>query len=132
MGGILKGDQGACEPVQVGPDGVPRGKITTFRFLKTLSMVSKQTAPYTCAYVLTWRSQKYPVVPSFAYWRFLHDNLSHGLPASLLLTGSYLSLTEATLARDISCRITNHIDGREHAHVVLRSEERWFSENGMF
>ena len=36
------------------------------------------------------------------------------------------------VTRDISCRITNHIEGTEHAHLVPRSEERWFSENGMF
>ena len=36
------------------------------------------------------------------------------------------------MARDVSCRITNHIEGTEHAHLVPRSEERWFRENDMF
>ncbi|KAH0565004.1 hypothetical protein GP486_001602 [Trichoglossum hirsutum] len=83
--------------------------------------------------------EKYPVVPSFAHWRFPHDNLPESwasceplkLPLDRRLPRQS-SLTEATLARDISCRITNHIEGTEHAHLVPRSEERWFSENGMF
>ena len=82
---------------------------------------------------------KYPVVPSFAHWRFPHDNLPQSwasckppkLPLNRQLPRQS-SLAEATLTRDISCRITNHIEGTEHAHLVPRSEERWFSENGMF
>ncbi|KAF2647014.1 hypothetical protein K491DRAFT_615417, partial [Lophiostoma macrostomum CBS 122681] len=81
----------------------------------------------------------YAIVPSFAHWRFPHDDLPlswtsceppklpHDQPLPRLGT-----LAEATLARDISCCITNHIKGTEHAHLVPRSEESWFSDNGMF
>ncbi|KAF2194705.1 hypothetical protein K469DRAFT_725931 [Zopfia rhizophila CBS 207.26] len=87
----------------------------------------------------TANSEKYPVVPLFAHWRFPHDNLPESwtscepykLPLDRQLPRQS-SLAEATLARDVSCRVTNHVEGTEHAHLVPRSEERWFSENGMF
>ncbi|KAF1958577.1 hypothetical protein CC80DRAFT_441077 [Byssothecium circinans] len=111
----------AGQPAQVGPDGILQGKNYYF-------LVS-QEAP----------DDKYAVVPSFGHWRFPHDNLPQfwasceppKLPHDRPLPRQS-SLGEATLARDISCRITNHIEGTEHAHLVPRSEERWFSENGMF
>ncbi|EOD48500.1 hypothetical protein UCRNP2_4744 [Neofusicoccum parvum UCRNP2] len=40
--------------------------------------------------------------------------------------------TEALMARDVSCRITAHVEGTEHAHLVPRSEAAWFEENAMF
>ncbi|KAI9771266.1 MAG: hypothetical protein M1840_002236 [Geoglossum simile] len=106
--------------VQAGPDGILRGKNYYFRVSEDAS------------------DEHYPVVPSFAHWRFPHDNLPEFWtscePLSVLLDRQLPrqgSLTEATLTRDISCRITNHIEGTEHAHLVPRSEERWFSENNM-
>lgn len=42
------------------------------------------------------------------------------------------TLTAAILERDISCRITNHVEGTEHAHLVPRIEQHWFSNNQMF
>lgn len=84
-------------------------------------------------------AEKYPIVPSFAHWQFPHENLPESwdtFDLSKLPTdrqwSRQSSLTEALLARDISCRITNHIEGTEHAHLVPRGEERWFCENGMF
>ncbi|KAF2187453.1 hypothetical protein K469DRAFT_114092 [Zopfia rhizophila CBS 207.26] len=105
----------------VGSDGILRGKNYYFR-------VSKDAT-----------DKKYPMVPSFAHWRFPHDNLPkswtscepYKLPLDRQLPRQS-SLAEATLARDVSCRVTNHIKGTEHAHLVPRSEERWFSENSMF
>lgn len=41
------------------------------------------------------------------------------------------TLTEAVLARDISCRLTNHIEGTEHAHLVPEGEQSWFDRNSM-
>ena len=101
-------------------------------------MVSTSTDSV-AAYTLTQVSEKYPVIPSFAHWRFPHDNLPASwtsckppqLPLDRQLPRQS-GLAEATLARDVSCRITNHIEGTEHAHLIPRSEERWFSENGMF
>ena len=82
---------------------------------------------------------KYPIVPSFSHWQFPHSNLpevwaAHDLskPPTQRQLPRQSSLTEALLARDISCRVTNHIEGTEHAHLVPRSEELWFSHNGMF
>jgi hypothetical protein len=83
--------------------------------------------------------ERYAVIPIFSHWRFPHDNMPQSwmscappkLPQDRPLPRKG-SLTEATLGRDISCRITNHIEGTEHAHLVPRNEERWFSENGMF
>lgn len=109
------------QPVQVDSDGILRGKNYYFR-------ISQDAV-----------DDKYAVVPSFAHWRFPHEDLPQSwtlcepprLPAGRPLPRQS-SLAEATLARDISCRITNHVEGTEHAHLVPRSEERWFSENGMF
>ena len=109
-------------------------------FLKTLPMVSKRKAPiYFYLRIDIEVSEKYPVVPSFAHWCFPHHNLPESwsfcdlpkLPLDRQLPRQS-SLAEATLARDISCRITNHIEGTEHAHLVPRSEERWFQNNDMF
>lgn len=108
-------------PTQAGPNDILRGKNYYFH-------VSQNAA-----------DEKYAVVPTFAHWRFPHDDLPGSwvsceppkIPLDRPLPRQS-SLGEATLARDISCRITNHIEGTEHAHLVPRSEERWFSQNGMF
>jgi hypothetical protein len=42
------------------------------------------------------------------------------------------SLTDALLARDISCRLTATVEGTEHAHLVPRTEGDWFRQNTMF
>ncbi|KAI9859116.1 MAG: hypothetical protein M1813_007072 [Trichoglossum hirsutum] len=97
------------------------------------------TPTYLYLYSNTEALEKYPVVPSFAHWRFPHDNLPESWTSCQPLTIPFdrqlprqSSSTQATLARDISCRITNHIESTEHSHLVPRSEERWFRENGMF
>ncbi|KAK3216213.1 hypothetical protein GRF29_8g2618833 [Pseudopithomyces chartarum] len=129
----------AGQPIQAGPDDILREKNYYF-------FVSHDVAegePLGLSHVRWFAdmpiSEKYAVVPSFSHWRFPHDDLPKfwmsceppKLPRDRPLPRQS-SLTEATLTRDISCRITNHIEGTEHAHLVPRSEERWFSENGMF
>jgi hypothetical protein len=42
------------------------------------------------------------------------------------------SLAGAVLARDVTCRLTNHIESTEHAHLVPPTEIFWFSQNSMF
>jgi hypothetical protein len=42
------------------------------------------------------------------------------------------SLTDALLARDISCRLTDTVEGTEHAHLVPRTEGDCFRQNTMF
>jgi len=115
-------------------------RIIIFAFLKTPQTVSNQIDPrYVRLHTDVAISEKYAIVPSFGHWRFPHDNLPRSwtlyeppkLPLDRQLPRQS-SLIEATLARDISCRITNHIEGTEHAHLIPRSEVRWFSENGMF
>ncbi|KAF2735544.1 hypothetical protein EJ04DRAFT_599953, partial [Polyplosphaeria fusca] len=111
----------AGPPVKEGPDGILRGQNYYF-------LLSHDSA-----------NEKYAVVPSFGHWRFPHDNLLQiwtackppSIPHDRRLP-RHNGMTGATLARDISCRITNHIEGTEHAHLVPRREERWFRENGMF
>ncbi|KAI9764989.1 MAG: hypothetical protein M1840_007911 [Geoglossum simile] len=83
---------------------------------------------------------KYPVCPTFRQWVFPHDNFppswhrptpeapsSYSCPISQ--TPSYLSF--AVFARDGSCRMTNHRDGTQCAHICPRGENSWFSRNNM-
>lgn len=84
-------------------------------------------------------ADKYPVVPSFSHWSFPHGKLPPSwvrcappLTASDRALPRTASLTDATLVRDVSCRITNHIEGTEHAHLVPRGEAAWFRQNSMF
>jgi hypothetical protein len=77
---------------------------------------------------------KYPVVTSFADWRF---------PTCLPLPRRDLQFLPCTderplavlqaqlLSRDRSCRLTLHEDGCEAAHLVPKSEAVWFIRNGM-
>ena len=39
--------------------------------------------------------------------------------------------TAASLNRDVTCRITNHLEGTETAHLISKSEQAWFNENDM-
>ena len=78
-------------------------------------------------------------MPSFAHWRFPHDDIpkSWALCApSEISVGRDLPrpsiTTAASLTRDITCRLTNHIESTEHAHLVPKSEQDWFNDNGMF
>ncbi|THW79657.1 hypothetical protein D6D18_09279 [Aureobasidium pullulans] len=82
---------------------------------------------------------KYPLVPTFAHWRFPHGKLPSvwsqfrvpSMPAGRALP-RLGSLTDALLARDISCRLTDTVEGTEHAHLVPRTEGDWFRQNTMF
>lgn len=41
------------------------------------------------------------------------------------------SASGALFFRDMSCRLTNHQDGTQNAHLCPRSEDNWFHKNGM-
>lgn len=78
------------------------------------------------------------MVPSFAHWRFPHDNLP--VPwRSCAISGTSLNkwrprqstVAAELFARDVSCRITNHVEATEPAFLVPKSEQDWFNENGM-
>jgi hypothetical protein len=85
--------------------------------------------------ILAWR---YPVVPSFAHFRFPHDNLppswtsaSLAFPEPPPSLQRWTGFADMVVARDETCRITNHSLGTETAHLVPRSEEAWYRSNGM-
>ncbi|KAG9648243.1 hypothetical protein KCU64_g9860, partial [Aureobasidium melanogenum] len=83
--------------------------------------------------------ERYPLVPIFAHWRFPHGDLPSSwsqlrvpnMPPSRALPRQG-SLTDALLARDISCRLTATVEGTEHAHLVPRTEVDRFRRNTMF
>jgi hypothetical protein len=79
------------------------------------------------------------MVRSFRDWRFPHGSLPSywtschipNAPVGRLLPRQS-TLTEAILARDLTCRLINHMESTEHAHLVLRNEQAWFDDNAMF
>lgn len=85
--------------------------------------------------LLPWR---YPVVPSFAHFRFPHRNLPPywtreevALPEARNRLARWTDVADLVAARDVSCRITEHTLGTEAAHLVQRSDEAWFRDNVM-
>ncbi|GAB1311872.1 hypothetical protein MFIFM68171_02082 [Madurella fahalii] len=81
--------------------------------------------------------ERYPIVPDFASFRFPHDNLPDSwLHPNLAIPTATDQPREAgfasiVLARDVSCRLTNHSLGTESAHLVPRTEYSWFADNAM-
>ncbi|KEQ57655.1 uncharacterized protein M437DRAFT_61133 [Aureobasidium melanogenum CBS 110374] len=84
-------------------------------------------------------TERYPLVHIFAHWRFPHGDLPSSwsqlrvpnMPPSRALPPQG-SLTDALLARDISCRLTATVEGTEYAHLVPRTQVDWFRRNTMF
>ncbi|KAK5140167.1 hypothetical protein LTR04_003128, partial [Oleoguttula sp. CCFEE 6159] len=86
---------------------------------------------------------KYPIYPSFEHWAFPHNNLPPTWSPPVQSPGedsedntpfappSASNLTTAVLRRDKSCRITNHRDYVERAHLCPRTEADWFRATGM-
>ena len=79
---------------------------------------------------------KYPVFPSFSEWQFPHNNLpslwSHETYASTNLSDSALNdVSKAVTFQNASCRISDHQEGREKAHLCPRSETFWLINNVM-
>ncbi|KAE8400375.1 hypothetical protein BDV37DRAFT_209902 [Aspergillus pseudonomiae] len=78
----------------------------------------------------------YPIVPSFEDWIFPHERLPPGWKIDIPREASHptprqSTLAEAVLSRDIRCRLTNHIEGTECAHLIPRSQSIWFQRNMM-
>ncbi|KAG9876368.1 hypothetical protein KCU98_g21149, partial [Aureobasidium melanogenum] len=73
-------------------------------------------------------------VPIFAHWRFPHGDLPSSwsqlrvpnMPPSRALPRQG-SLTDALLARDISCRLTATVESTEHGHLVPLFDQRRFA-----
>ncbi|KAH6631939.1 hypothetical protein F5144DRAFT_612484 [Chaetomium tenue] len=83
--------------------------------------------------------ERYPIVPDFASFRFPHDNLPPSwLHPSLVIPKATThqpregGFANIALARDISCRLTNHSLGTESAHLIPQTEFSWFADNAMF
>lgn len=81
---------------------------------------------------LTFTPEKYAVVPTFSHWTFPHGNLPEfwkNCTGSLKMDWS---ATYTTLAqRDETCRLSNHFERTEQAHLVPQKEELWFNRNMM-
>ncbi|KAK4889768.1 hypothetical protein LTR27_011480 [Elasticomyces elasticus] len=74
----------------------------------------------------------YPVVPFFESWRFPHERLPPRWQQAT--TTRHQDLRPATAAvqeRDKTCRLTNHREIAEYAHIIPKSERNWFARNGM-
>ncbi|KAJ9199091.1 hypothetical protein DTO166G4_7368 [Paecilomyces variotii] len=78
----------------------------------------------------------YPIVPSFEDWAFPHGNLPRAWNLDIPRTAEHptprqSTLMDAILSRDIRCRVTNHIEGTECAHLIPRNQSSWFQRNMM-
>ncbi|KAK1139456.1 hypothetical protein N8T08_000735 [Aspergillus melleus] len=81
-------------------------------------------------------SHPYPIVPSFEDWCFPHNKLPAGwkvdIPrGSAHPTPRQSTLAEVVLSRDIRCRLTNHVEGTECAHLIPKNQSIWFQRNMM-
>jgi hypothetical protein len=72
---------------------------------------------------------QYPIFPSFTEWEFPHNNLPK-IWNDLELPPADIEVT-TVLERNSTCRLTNEVETCEHAHLVPKSQEDWFSHNGM-
>jgi hypothetical protein len=71
-------------------------------------------------------------VPSFREWLFPLETLP-GLWGTLPRAGidPIRSSSSAVMDRDVSCRITDHKDESDGAHLCPRAEKNWFRDNEM-
>ncbi|OAA36807.1 hypothetical protein ISF_09940 [Cordyceps fumosorosea ARSEF 2679] len=85
----------------------------------------------------------YPIVPSFAHFRFPHNKLPPTWTATWTVSGlsfppsdndppRKFSFEDTVLTRDGSCRLTASTIGAEIAHFIPRTEDAWFVANQMF
>lgn len=80
---------------------------------------------------------RYPVVPCFREWKFPHNDLpSSWINKSRVTSNSSNRLYRSNLSvavnlRDVTCRMSDHEEVTEMAHLCPRSEDRWFHDNGM-
>jgi HNH endonuclease len=69
---------------------------------------------------------EYAVTPTFEHWRFPHDNL----PSSWQTIANFNQISRPP--DDTSCRLTQHEDSVESAHLVPASQKEWFDTNIMY
>lgn len=83
------------------------------------------------------RDAPYPIVPSFAHFRFPHGNLPPTWTASSLRFPENVdqllgwSFEHEVFSRDVSCRLTASTLGTEITHVLPHIEHDWFADNQM-
>src|SRR5947209_9175912 len=70
---------------------------------------------------------KYAIVPRFADWEFPHDNLPQYWKNCVIPSDAGAPI----VVRDVSCRITAHVEVTQTAHLVPTSEAIWFNHNRM-
>ncbi|KAL8913393.1 MAG: hypothetical protein Q9171_001772 [Xanthocarpia ochracea] len=75
----------------------------------------------------------YPIVPSFRQWRFPHGQLPRAWDRIQIGadTGVGRSNTDAVIARDVTCRMTDYVEECDTAHLCPKTEAEWFRENRM-
>ncbi|KAI9764044.1 MAG: hypothetical protein M1840_008920 [Geoglossum simile] len=82
---------------------------------------------------------RYPIVPTFADWRFPHENLppdwtelANSQPTTQDVPPTAQSnVASAVFQRDSSCRISDHRDCTSCAHLCPSEECDWFTRNAM-
>ncbi|MCJ1471161.1 hypothetical protein MMC07_009809 [Pseudocyphellaria aurata] len=80
---------------------------------------------------------QYPIVPCFEEWKFPHNNLpSSWIDESPITSDHSNAVYQSNLAlavrhRDVSCRMSDHQETTELAHLCPRSEAQWFFKNKM-
>lgn len=80
---------------------------------------------------------RYPVVPCFREWQFPHNDLPSSWTNTSRVTSnpsnrlSRSNLSIAVNLRDVTCRMSDHEEATEMAHLCPCSEDRWFHDNGM-
>lgn len=81
---------------------------------------------------------RYPVVPCFREWKFPHNDLPSSWINKSRVTSNpsnrpcRSNLSVAVNLRDVTCRMSDHEEVTEMAHICPRSEDRWFHNNGMY
>lgn len=74
----------------------------------------------------------YPIVPCFREWRFPHASLpTLWNKLSTEDTNPVRSTSDAVIIRDGSCRMTEHVEECDIAHLCPKSEGDWFRFNEM-
>lgn len=94
--------------------------------------------PDTATPLLPSGAWPYPIVPNFRSWEFPHARIPQLWVQALAdaispfhVIEPSVSLPIAVKMRDVSCRLTNHSEATEYAHILPASEKEWFSTNGM-
>ncbi|KAL9616342.1 MAG: hypothetical protein Q9160_008785 [Pyrenula sp. 1 TL-2023] len=111
------------------------GSVDTFSECQTIIPVQNIYTLSALFYThteLTGMLEKYPVVPTFSHWKFPHDNIPEYWKKSTDSIVTDMSITDTTLCgRDKTCRLSNHSNATEQAHLVPQGQERWFLQNSM-